>query len=215
MIDIGAHPMRVRYHIVRARRDEQPLRLETAVLERLSRMVSVEREAALEPAANVWVVLEPSAVRREAIAVRQTVSSREPLQRQIGERCCRLADGEPRMYSALQQYHVVPEDREDARHESTREPTAYNGDVVALARHCPPHTEHAIRGSDRPVRLSRASLSIRAELHSLHVARRCASHRSAVTTVGAKWRHRSNASSSPDNVGGVKWPSACSRSISP
>jgi len=80
MVDVRAQPMRVRHRIVGARRNEQPLRVETSVRKRLARMVPVECEAALEASPNLRVMLEPSAMRREVIAVRKAVSSPDPLQ---------------------------------------------------------------------------------------------------------------------------------------
>ena len=63
------------------------------------------------------MMFEPAPVRSEAVAVREPVADSDPLERQVGERSRRLADREPRMCAALEQHHVIPENREHARHE--------------------------------------------------------------------------------------------------
>jgi len=60
-------------------------------------------------------------VRREIIAIVETVAPSETLQREIGERSARLTDREPRMRAALEQHNVVPLYGEHPREQRTGE----------------------------------------------------------------------------------------------
>jgi len=117
VIDIGAYPVRVGHGVVRTCGNEQTLRVEPAVRECFSGMVTIEGEPSLEPASNIWEVLNPSPVCRHTVAVREPITGTEALQRKIGEGGRRFAYREPRMRTALQQYDIVAEHGEDARHE--------------------------------------------------------------------------------------------------
>ena len=78
-------------------------------------MVAIERESALQPAPQLGEAGDPAAVRREIVAIIEPVAPRQTLQREVGERCARLADREPRMRAPLEQYDVVALHGEHAR----------------------------------------------------------------------------------------------------
>src|SRR5438105_6192354 len=106
VIDVGTEPVRVGELVTRTRGDEEPLRIEAAIGERLTGMMSVECEAALQPAAHVGDMRKPAAARGHVVAVRQPVAHAEALERKIRERRRRLAYGEARVRSPLQQDDV-------------------------------------------------------------------------------------------------------------
>src|SRR5947209_4726569 len=99
MIDVRTEPVRVGEGIAGTRRDHETLGLQSIIGEWLTRMVPVEGEPALQAASKVWVVRKPPTMCRQPIAIGQAIPSPYPLERQIGERRGRLADGESRMTS--------------------------------------------------------------------------------------------------------------------
>ena len=133
---------------MRARRDEEALRVEPAIGERLIRMMPVVREAALQPAAKLREMREPASVRGELIAVRQPVANPEPLERQVGERRRRLTDREARMRAALEKHDIVAEHREHARQQRSGEPAADDGNLAAIASRAS-HTATGDRAAPR------------------------------------------------------------------
>src|SRR5947207_942075 len=80
MIDVGAEPVRVRHVFSRAGGDQQPLGIEACIRESRPRMMAIEREPALQSSPNVRVMLEPAAVRREIVAVVETVAPCDSLE---------------------------------------------------------------------------------------------------------------------------------------
>ena len=74
-------------------------------------MMPVKREAALQAATQLGKASEPSAVRRELVAIGESVAEPKTLERQIGKGRRRLADDKSRMLAALEQHDIVPKHR--------------------------------------------------------------------------------------------------------
>src|SRR5438105_1757941 len=157
---------------------------------------------------------QPPAVGGQLITVLQSVTERDALERQVGEWCRRFTDCESWMRTTLKQHNVVAEDGENTREERPGKAATDDCNFAGLL-HAGPHWAQLTRGSGLPVRFIRRSLSMRAGRQLSHAGRRTASHKSAVTTLLSNRVQRWRASSSSDNVGGLKWPSSSSRSSSP
>src|SRR6476646_5558150 len=92
MIHVSTQPVCVRDGIIGARCNEQSLRIEAPIVERLVRMVTIKSEAALEAATKLGEMFEPPPMSREVVAVLKTVSNSNPLERQVGQRRRRLTN---------------------------------------------------------------------------------------------------------------------------
>src|SRR5437868_1161530 len=177
-------------------------------------MMPIKSEAALEATANVREVLEPAAVGRQLIAVSQSVTNADPLERQVRQWCRRFTDREARMRAALQQHDIIAKHSEYACEQRTGKPAADDGDFAGIL-HALLQCAQEITDSARPVRLTLARRSVRLARQCSQAARRCESHRSTVTTAVVSCKQRSSVCSSCESVGGVKSPSLRRRSSSP
>src|SRR6266508_113248 len=194
--------------VIRARGNKQPLRARAVADERAPGVMTIEREPTLQPAAQRREPGDPAAVSRESVAIVQPVATRQPLQREIRERRARLADREARMRPPLEQDDVVP-----LHGEHTREQRA--GEAAADDRYA--HAGQGIRGGGSGLVL-RFIVWMRATRCGRQLSQpdsRSISQTSAVTTADVIARQRSSVVSSCLSVGGTKWPSDWSRSISP
>src|SRR5437763_3856858 len=115
MIDVRTEPMCVGERIARTRRDQQTLGLQSIIGERFTKVVAVEGEPALQATSEVRVVCKPSAMRRQPIAIGQPITSANPLERKVGQRRGRFANGEPWVTATFEKHHVVPKYGENAR----------------------------------------------------------------------------------------------------
>src|SRR4029077_6005563 len=129
-----------------------PLRPQSGMGEVTSRVVPIEREAALQTPPQLGEARDPAAVGREIVAIVQTVAARQTLQREIGERRARLADREPRVCAALEQGDVMSLDREDAGEQRA-------GKAAADDRYA--HAVQGTGGSGMGIRFMRLSRSTR------------------------------------------------------
>src|SRR5450759_1681223 len=86
MVDVRAQPVRIRHGFARAGLHQQPLGSEPVILERPSRMMPIESEAAFESAPQGGEMLQPAAVRREMAAIGELIAPANPLERKVGER---------------------------------------------------------------------------------------------------------------------------------
>src|SRR5258706_12065308 len=146
MVDVGAEPVVVGDVIVGARGNEEALEVRAVLGEWASVVVAIEREATLQPAAELGEARDPAAVRGEVVAVVQAIAARQALEREVSERGARLPDGEARMGAALEQHDVVSLNSEDPREQRSSK---------AAADDCYMHWEQVTAGSRLPVRLSR------------------------------------------------------------
>ncbi len=191
MVHIGAQPVIVGDVVVWTRGDKQPFGAgpSPGYREGPARVMAIEREPALQPAAQLGKARDPATVCREVVAIVQPVAARQPLQGEVGQRRARFSDGEAGVSAALEQHDVVSLHREHAREQRARKATADDGYA---------HTEQLTAGevSSRPVRLRRSSRAIRSARQVAQAVNRSASQRSAVTTAEASPRHCSSARSS-------------------
>ena len=129
VVEVGPIPVRVADVIVRARCHQQLPRMLAIVRERLAEAVEVEREPALEAAADIRARSLPRAPFREHADLRQVVAVGELLDQQVGQRRRRFADGEARMASALDQHDAFSRAPQAQRHQRPGESGADDGDV--------------------------------------------------------------------------------------
>ena len=124
VVHIGAEPVVVGDVIVGARRHEEALEVRAGLGEWASVVVAIEREATLQPAAELGEARDPAAVRGEVVAVVQTIAARQALEREVRERGARLPDRETRMGAALEQYDVVSLNSEHTREQRSSKAAA-------------------------------------------------------------------------------------------
>ena len=121
--------MRVRDIVIGTRGDEQLPCVVLVVGERLGLIVEKECESALEPAGDVGMRPLPRPPLREGSNLRQVVAIGQFFEKQVGQRCGGLADGESRMPAALDHGDAPASLSEGERAQGAREPGAHDCDV--------------------------------------------------------------------------------------
>ena len=113
--------------IVGARRHEQAFRAQSGIGERAPGVVAVECEAPFQPAAELGEACDPAPVRGKRVAIIQTVTAAEPLEREVGQGRARLANRETRVRPALEQDDIMSLNSEDAREQRAGKARADDG----------------------------------------------------------------------------------------
>src|SRR5690348_2771828 len=214
MIDVGAQPVRIRQPILRARGDEQALGVETLSSERSIRMMSIESEAALQAATNFGMVLQPPAVRRELVAIGETIARPDALEGEIGQRRRRFTDREAGVRAALEKHDVVADDGKHPCEERAGEAAPDDRDLARVG-HGRSHVAQTTGAPARPLTFNSRIRRTRSARQSEQPDSPSTFQRSAVTTQSSNRAHASSAASSCRSVGGVNAPNDWRRSISP
>ncbi len=134
-IKVGAQPVRVGVHVVRARGDKQGVVVSLARRVALAPLVVEEAEAALQAAANLRIGRLPGAVLGEGFQPIETEAIGDGGELEVGQRRRRFADGETRMAAALQQRDGEPEPLGDDRQQRAAEAGAEDSQVAVDAGH--------------------------------------------------------------------------------
>ena len=173
-IDIRPIPMRIGDGIPRARRHQQLV----VALRLTPGLVMIKSEAALESASQLGVGFPPRPPLTQRQESRQVVTGRQLFEQKVRQRRGRLADGESRMFAALQQDDRFAQAPRDHGEQRTGKARPDDGDIVIRPHRHAPHSIGARTVCWRFICSNRAA---RASKHASHLEKRRKSHRSAKT----------------------------------